>query len=392
MQTTTPSNGSLEYYYYYYYEYVQEPFQVTPIPEMMPLMGYVYPLLSLFTVLTNCVVISVFSKKKMRTPTSIILIAIAMFDSLTCVCLVPQYVYLIPLQNYRHYIPYSWCVYRHYTSNVYKVMHTTSNWITVCLSIQRYIIVRLPFKAKQICSKKSSLIAIVCCFILAVLIHLNLFLAITIKPFRPEDQSGQNITLPLGCVKGISELYIEIVGDLQKAVTVYYMFSGLLSRLLPCCILLIMTILLVRELRRDHMFLHSDSNDNKSSRRNQKITKFVVAVLVIFIVCELQDAIAFLIYVHELATNQTRQILSKYADDIWDQVGIILTLIGCHCNFWIYLLMSAQFRTTLRDLCCCCCILVRKRVPSLTVFTSLSDSSRTSDKKKPTDKHNIYTS
>ncbi|OWF36473.1 Rhodopsin [Mizuhopecten yessoensis] len=346
MNTSLENTTFIEEYYYD----DETPLEVgAPAPFIVPLMGYVYPVLALLTILTNGIVVIVFTKG-MRTPTSIILVALALSDTLTCLCMLPDSVYLFTLKNYKTYLPYSWCVYRHYiVGDLYRVTRTCSNWITVVLGIQRYVVVRFPFKAKRICSFRHSVIAcVVACFI-AIVVHLNLFLFAEVHPLPVT--SVTNETLPNGCFVLVPEFYIEAVGDIRKAVWLYYIIGGLFSRLLPCVVLLFFTCLLVFELRKGQRFVFNACENALSKKNNTQITQFVVAILIIFLISELHDAIAFGIYVYEIASDRLSSILTEKADVIWDYIGVMLSIVGFQCNFWIYLLMSSQFRVSLKSLC-----------------------------------------
>ncbi|XP_069114753.1 sex peptide receptor-like [Argopecten irradians] len=337
-----------EYYYYYYEEKSPEMVSVAA-PFIVPMMGYVYPILALMTLITNTVVVTIFSKK-MRTPTSIILVALALSDTLTCLCMLPDAVYLYTLKNYRTYLPFGWCLYRHYiTADLYRVTRTCSNWITVVLGLQRYVVVRLPFKAKKICSSRHSIIACIVACVIAITVHLNLFLFIEVHPLPVTSKTNE--TFVDSCYLTVADYYIKVVGDIKRAVMLYYVISGVLSRFLPCLLLLVFTCLLVHELRKGQRFIVSACENSNSKRNTKQITQFVVAILVIFLLSELHDAIAFGIYVYEIAADKVASVLTQKVDAIWDYVGMMLSLVGFQCNFWIYMLMSSQFRSALKSLC-----------------------------------------
>ncbi|XP_033755663.1 sex peptide receptor-like [Pecten maximus] len=335
--------------YYYYYDDNSPEVVSVAAPFIVPMMGYVYPIVAILTILMNGLVVTVFTRK-MRTPTSIILVALAISDTLTCLCMLPDSVYLYTLKNYKTYLPYRWCVYRHYiVGDLYRVTRTWSNWITVVLGLQRYIVVRLPFKAKQISSSRNSIIACVVACVIAVTVHLNLFLFIEVHQLPVTSETNE--TLPDGCYLTVPEFYIEAVGDIGKAVWMYYLISGTFSRFLPCLLLLVSTCLLVYELRKGQRFVVTACQNASSKRNTKQITQFVVAILVIFLISELHDAVAFGIYVYEIASDRLASILTQKVDAIWDYTGVMLSLVGFQCNFWIYLLMSSQFRSALKSLC-----------------------------------------
>ncbi|OWF45844.1 sex peptide receptor-like [Mizuhopecten yessoensis] len=340
-----------EYYYYYYYN-EPPPYQVRPIAVEIPFKGFVYPVLAIVTILGNILTVSVFIKERMRTATSVLLICLAVSDSVICASLLPNFLYLYPTGNFKTYVMYGWCVALQILSNIYRVARTTSNWITAAIGLQRYIIVRLPFKAKRICTIKTSLLTCVFITIASLLIHLLQFLALEIIPSTPSS-TLTNGTLPTGCIKQFPVWIIDTFQDMKRMVWMHYLFTGIFSGLLPCLLLLITTVLLVLQLRRRRKNLgkngcHGDASD-KNTRR---VTRFVIVILIVFLLAEMQDAVAFFIYVYEISSDKDRKVLSREADMTWDTFTVLIALLSYHVNFWIYLLMSKQFRCVLRARFC----------------------------------------
>jgi len=86
-------------------------------PEFLPVdryrlavSGYVMPALVLFTVVTNCLVCAVLLRRSMRTPTNVLLVAMAVSDMLTGLSTMPAFIKFFTLGAYVDYMPYDWCV------------------------------------------------------------------------------------------------------------------------------------------------------------------------------------------------------------------------------------------------------------------------------------------
>ncbi|XP_060082041.1 sex peptide receptor-like [Ylistrum balloti] len=365
-----------ENYYYYYYYNEPPPYQVRPIPVEIPFKSYVYPVLAIVTILGNILTVSVFIKERMRTATSVLLICLAVSDSVICATLLPNFLYIYPTGNFKTYVLYNWCVTLQIFSNIYRVARTTSNWITAAIGLQRYIIVRLPFKAKQICTIKASLTTCFFITIASILIHLLQFLALEITPSTPAS-SLQNVTLPTGCIKQFPVWVIDTFQDMKRMVWMHYLFTGLFSSLLPCLMLLVTTVLLVLQLGKRRRNLGKDGCHGDSSDRNtRRVTRFVVAILIVFLLAEMQDAVAFFIYVYEISSDNDRKVLSREADMTWDTFTVLIALLSYHVNFWIYLLMSKQFRVVLRArFCPKTSFRVSKREDRLTTASFLPENS-----------------
>lgn len=296
--------------------------------------------------------VCVFTQKKLRNPSTILLAFLAVSDSFVCVSLLPKFLYMYPTGNHENYLPYLPCLLFEYVfAYTYRMVRTISNWITVVLGIQRYIIVCKPFKAKRLCTVRTSIVSVLIVTIGAVLLHFMLFLGMRVEPL-PVHAEG-NVTAADGCVKSFSKWFENSFTDLNSAVMIYYVISGLFSRLLPCVLLIGTTAMLMRTLfrRRKLNFGQCQSGD-VSTRNANRITRFVGIVMIVFVVTEIQDVVAFSIYIYEIATDQRRGVLSKEADRLWGVIDITASLIGYHLNFWIYIVMSRQFRSALAGFVC----------------------------------------
>jgi len=72
--------------------------------------GYAMPALVLLTVVTNCLVCAVLLRRSMRTPSNVILVAMAVSDMLTGVSTMPAFIKFFTFGAYVDYMPYEWFV------------------------------------------------------------------------------------------------------------------------------------------------------------------------------------------------------------------------------------------------------------------------------------------
>lgn len=162
--------GGLDYTSDYLFD---ELHRKSALPETEIINGYILPVLAVFTFLTNILVVWTFAVKSMRSPTTILLIALAITDSCVCISVLPTSFYFNTLGHHKTYVPYYWCFVDHYMGFTFqRIFRTTFNWITVALGIQRFVIVCRPLKAKRICTRSSSIAVCACAFILSVLLVL----------------------------------------------------------------------------------------------------------------------------------------------------------------------------------------------------------------------------
>ncbi|RZC34456.1 7TM GPCR Srw domain containing protein, partial [Asbolus verrucosus] len=74
-----------------------------PIAYAVPLYGYVMPFLLVITIIANTLIVVVLSKRHMRTPTNVVLMAMALCDMFTLLVPAPWLIYMYSFGN--HYKP-----------------------------------------------------------------------------------------------------------------------------------------------------------------------------------------------------------------------------------------------------------------------------------------------
>ena len=120
----------------------------------LPLYGYIMPFLVVVTIIANTLIVLVLSKKHMRTPTNLVLMAMALSDMLTLLFPAPWLLYLYTFGNHHRPLrPLSACYAYNYMNEVVPALfHTASIWLTLALAIQRYIYVCHPPLARTWCT------------------------------------------------------------------------------------------------------------------------------------------------------------------------------------------------------------------------------------------------
>lgn len=337
--------NSSEYYYYYYYETVVLPYKVDLFsPWQNIILGYVYFILSLLTIIINCLVFAVFIWKKIRTPTSVVLLALAVSNTIICATIIPSAYHLYIKGHYTEYLPYHWCVTRHVLYIAHQMSRTSSNWLVALLGIQRSIIVLFPFQAKRYCSMRNTCISIIVIFLAAFLVFICEAVIIDISPL--EVLAADGITkLPNSCLRDFAHWFKES-SDIESSVIANYLVTGVFSRLLPCIILSVTTSLLtVKLLCKGKTIADGCQNSSYTDKKIHRATVMLFIILFLFLASELQDCAAFFIYVHEIATyNKRGRVLSEEEDKAWDTIGVVIWLLVYNINSWIFFFMSSQFR------------------------------------------------
>lgn len=96
-----------------------------PIDYAVPLYGYIMPFLLIITIIANTLIVVVLSKRHMRTPTNVVLMAMALCDMFTLLFPAPWLIYMYTFGN--HYKPL-WPI---STCYAWSVMHEVSTFFFV---------------------------------------------------------------------------------------------------------------------------------------------------------------------------------------------------------------------------------------------------------------------
>ncbi|CAH4037499.1 unnamed protein product [Pieris brassicae] len=114
-----------------------------PVNYAEPMYGYIAPFLLATTTVANTLIVVVLSRRHMRTPTNVVLMAMALCDMFTMLFPAPWLFYMYTFGNhYKPLSPVQACHAWNYMNDVIPAMfHTASIWLTLALAVQRYIYV-----------------------------------------------------------------------------------------------------------------------------------------------------------------------------------------------------------------------------------------------------------
>lgn len=159
------------------------PFYLSDKRFLIPINGYVVPIFVLITLATNCMICAVLLRAHMRSPTNVVLVAMATSDMLTGVWSLPFSIWLYQFNGHENWMPYSCCqVYFYFTDHIPTIFHTSSIWLTVLLAVQRYIYICHPIAAKRLCTLTGSVRAAIAIFIAALVSQITRFIDTTYHP------------------------------------------------------------------------------------------------------------------------------------------------------------------------------------------------------------------
>ena len=357
----TTMNDSYEYDPNYYYDDDYDVFSYEGFDFERPIYVYLWEILVILTTIFNVIVIVVFVRLGVQSATHAVLVAIAISDSLTGLVTLPTYIYA-----YSKYEPgdgnkkdayaleKDWCnafmISKFFLS---KWFHTASVWLTLMLSIQRYVCVAVPLKAKMIFTSRKTLFCIATVFVVSPFLHIY-------HLFHSKTSSGM-------CQWDLSDHW----GLVYLWITVFLM------HLIPCTVLVIFTVMMIYCLFSATAQLRNGNKTTKGSiqRRddlNRRLSIIVSTIVIVFLIPEIPYGIFQLYTVIRMHAGKT--ILDLHTNRAFHAVYEILLVFSYHANFWVYTILNKTFRSelkkTFRDLVDSVYKIFRKRPRSASVSSA----------------------
>nr|CAH7747403.1 unnamed protein product [Callosobruchus chinensis] len=308
------------------------------------------PFLLLVTMVANTLIVVVLSKRHMRTPTNVVLMAMALCDMFTLLVPSPWLIYMYTLGNhYKPLWPVGWC----YAWNVMheiipNMFHTASIWLTLALAVQRYIYVCHAPLARKFCTLPNVYKCLANVMILAAL-HQGFRLIET--EYKTVDIVWHNKTVHV-CVRYTTSWVKEYITENVYFIT-YFMFRVLFVHLIPCVMLVILNLLLFRALkqaqqRRDILLSKKNQkNECKKLRDSNCTTLMLIVVVSVFLVVEVPLVVVTMLHV---ISSTFIEFLDYYVANTLILFTNFFIILSYPINFAIYCGMSRQFRETFKDL------------------------------------------
>lgn len=326
------------------------PYLIIPFPKNLafPVYGVLVPIITVLTLVSNVLVICVFLKKKMRSVTTLFLAGLACSDTLSAIlwCVVHLYFYGFK-SDYTVPVQHPLCVFHDYALYLAVMFHATSVWLTTTLGVQRCIIVVKPFWGPRLWTMKKSAFMTLLAYLLSVMFFLPLFF---MNNYKKIEVTENNITSVV-CGVRVDPFFEK---RLYEYSIVNNSFRGIFVQFLPCILMLITTFVLAYKLKHGKILQRCISSAAEGPKRDfqhrQRTTLMVVIIMIIFLIVEIPNGIVFGIKVYEnLSDNYIIETESDYSIAILQNFVLLLSY---HCNFWIYVALSARFRETLKALIC----------------------------------------
>lgn len=298
------------------------------------------PIITLIGVIGNSVTIVIMTRRRMRSSTNNYLAALAIVDMLYLLG-----GFALSLKHYEFIQEKGLSVYFRCFPFLLLLTDTCSNtsvWLTATFTVERYIAVCHPIRGKVLCTESRARKAVFCVVLFCFALTLPTPFEYAVVDELDEATNMTKVSLSYSEF-GRNELYKKI----------YYWLTVVLFTLVPFCLLAVFNAFLVRSVHISRRQRSKMTQRTDSSRDNQenKITVMLIAVVILFFVCQLPTAVTLLytsIRSPKEGSEQEKLVL------ILGNIFNFLMSINAAGNFILYCLLSQKYRRTFLQIFCPC--------------------------------------
>ena len=210
------------------------------------------------------------------------------------------------------------------------VSGTASSWITVLISLDRFIAVFFPLKVHIYCTKKRTYKTVLFIFALA---------SMASAPFLFTCSVFNVGGLPVCRISGSDALY-----DLILTVTGCLFYS-----IAPCLIITILNILIMKKIKSWRAF-QSRSLGLKQTSKDSSLVTMMISVCIVFAVTSFPGSIVK-IHAYSCSFIHGKRCMSN--EDRFSRIAFMLDDINHSINFFLYCITGLEFRSTVCQILTC---------------------------------------
>lgn len=299
------------------------------------------PVLMSIGVVGNVITIVIMTRRRMRSSTNNYLAALATFDMMYLI-----FTFVLSLKHYPRIPETDNLFYWKLMPFIIMLTDTCSNssvWLTVTFTVERYIAVCHPMKGKVFCTESRAKKAIVVVFLFCF--------AFTFP--TPFEWKVIEIENPVTNITTLSLDHTEM-GSNYLYTTIYYWLTVVFFIFIPFLLLAVFNSFLIRsvhlsKVQRSAMTRCGDAKEDSS--QENKITIMLIAVVILFFVCQLPTACHLLYsWFHHDNLNANQKYLLYGLGNIFN----FLVSLNAAGNFVLYCLLSQKYRRTFVQIFCPC--------------------------------------
>ena len=307
-------------------------------PFTLPIWFVLPAIVCSFGILANSFIIFVIMFSTLRTSTFMnLLMSLAIFDIVVLFITITT-----KMQSFFEIFPDKFLLYCRLMFYILNVAGIVSSWISVLISLERYIAIYYPFKVHIYCTKKNTYITILSLTISTSIGLIPIFYTHSVKILEPNQT----------CLPTVAD----------AASMVNWCITFILYCPLPFFFMIFLNIKIIRKFKAQILFrLRSQGESCKqtSSANNPSLVAMMITVSLVFAVTSFPATILLTVQ-HSCTLMQASLCLPKWLIE----VSFMLNNINHSVNFFLYCLSGSVFRLALINMFRC-----KKRTSSRSFVT-----------------------
>ncbi|CAF0828433.1 unnamed protein product [Didymodactylos carnosus] len=367
------------------------------------IIGYRYVILTIciFGTVCNILNLCVLLNRRLKESPYTYLTALALADMLTLISISP---FTITRGDYIHHenIFYKLQKFEIIYMPMANYFGHVSIMITLALTIERYLFTTYPLKVQSFCKSRYARIVIVIILIICAIIDIPRFTNDYVTPRMNSTNlfdSNNCSTYPFIIKKStnknhIGQCYCILVrtrSSFNRFQDMYYYCVFVLYQILPFIILLYLNLKLIQRVQRSNRFtlseLISKQQQNSLSgtptnhfiqrkriRDEHRLTKTLVSIVLVFLVCNTFTIISYPNLVTKL-TQKKYPSYPKVGFRIQKLITNIMLMLNYSINFFFYCAFNQKFLNTLK-LTFRCCIQKQDHYHRILFSSSINSSAK----------------
>ena len=240
------------------------------------------------------------------------------------------------------------------------VFVTASSWLVVALTIDRFILIKMPTKSNVLSTCKRAHIVIAIISILSVAVNIPYIYDLNKLPAVINSCTGY--WRFLRTTREDRSDYLRSQNSYQLAMVV---FSSIVNYILPVIIMSILNTVTITSLRANRKIGSESSRVTQRRQADLKLTKMIITVSVVFMICVLPHTI-----VEVFRRVGPSQKLPKALPIVQ-----IFLMINVAANFVVYCLFNKHLFGALKTLCGKCFKCVKEVTTNNQVTTNTNETS-----------------
>ena len=306
-------------------------------------------ILTIVGIIGNSLSFAVFWKGKFNKATSFLFMCLSLTDSAV---LLTAFIFMsiVPFVDYTGYLQ-SFCkVYPYifvYVLPLSLMAHTATVWVTVLITVNRYINVCLPIRASQWCTISKVHRQVTVVLLLSIVYNIPKFAEYqvsnngTIAEYPVASNNGTTSNNDTTCIgyKGYENMLFAHAFDLIYNSLLY----AILIIVLPTCILAVLNIRLIHALKAHRLIQKHIHTVGLHSQNSNSMTFVLVIVVIVLIVCQLPAAVGRVLW--SVAPRDAFNC-GGYLFYMWP-IANMFTIFNSAVNFVIYIVCNKRFRGVL---------------------------------------------